>query len=313
MLQLLADASGQNIVVSDTVSGSVTLRLQNVPWDQALDIVLRTKGLDKRQDGNVIIVAPAEELASREKAELAAHARTSRSSSRCAPSTCRSTTPRRRTSPALHQGGTGGNPCCPRAAVSRSMSAPTRCCSRTRPSASPMCAGWWPRSTSRSSQVQIEARVVIVNNDFERELGAVLGVTPARISNGTNGLIETTGTAAGTDQGVSSAITNLTTTGSVYPVTVPTGTTASNRYNVNLPVSSPAGSIALGILGADYLVDLELSAAQTESRGDRHLLPARDHRQPAGGDDQAGHGDPVPAVGLERRDHDLVQGCGAAR
>ena len=72
MLQLLADASGQNIVVSDTVSGSVTLRLQNVPWDQALDIVLRTKGLDKRQEGNVIIVAPAEELASREKADLAA-------------------------------------------------------------------------------------------------------------------------------------------------------------------------------------------------------------------------------------------------
>src|ERR1700728_4388393 len=72
VLQLLADASGQNIVVSDTVSGSVTLRLQNVPWDQALDIVLRTKGLDKRQDGNVIIVAPSAELASREKADLAA-------------------------------------------------------------------------------------------------------------------------------------------------------------------------------------------------------------------------------------------------
>ena len=72
MLQLLADASGQNIVVSDSVSGNVTLRLQNVPWDQALDIVLRTKGLDKRKKDNVIIVAPAEELAAREKAELAA-------------------------------------------------------------------------------------------------------------------------------------------------------------------------------------------------------------------------------------------------
>ncbi len=59
VLQLLADASGQNIVVSDSVSGNVTLRLQNVPWDQALDIVLRTKGLDKRQQDNVIIVAPA--------------------------------------------------------------------------------------------------------------------------------------------------------------------------------------------------------------------------------------------------------------
>ncbi|MCS6947650.1 MAG: AMIN domain-containing protein, partial [Steroidobacteraceae bacterium] len=65
VLQLLADASGQNIVVSDSVQGSVTLRLQNVPWDQALDIVLRTKGLDKRQQDNVIIVAPTEELANR--------------------------------------------------------------------------------------------------------------------------------------------------------------------------------------------------------------------------------------------------------
>ena len=70
VLQLLAETSGQNIVVSDTVQGNVTLRLQNVPWDQALDIVLRTKGLDKRQEGNVIYVAPAEELAAREKQML---------------------------------------------------------------------------------------------------------------------------------------------------------------------------------------------------------------------------------------------------
>src|ERR1700737_1024007 len=72
-LQLLADTSGQNIVVSDSVSGNLTLRLQNVPWDQALDIVLRTKGLDKRRQDNVIIIGPTEELASREKAELSAH------------------------------------------------------------------------------------------------------------------------------------------------------------------------------------------------------------------------------------------------
>ncbi|HQR49873.1 MAG TPA: AMIN domain-containing protein, partial [Steroidobacteraceae bacterium] len=72
VLQLLAETSGQNIVVSDSVQGNVTLRLQNVPWDQALDIVLRTKGLDKRQDGNVIYVAPSEELQAREKQQLEA-------------------------------------------------------------------------------------------------------------------------------------------------------------------------------------------------------------------------------------------------
>ena len=73
VLQLLAETSGQNIVVSDSVQGNVTLRLQNVPWDQALDIVLRTKGLDKRQEGNVIYVAPTEELAAREKQQLEAN------------------------------------------------------------------------------------------------------------------------------------------------------------------------------------------------------------------------------------------------
>ena len=72
VLQLLADTSGQNIVVSDSVAGNLTLRLQNVPWDQALDIVLRTKGLDKRRQDNVIIIGPTEELANREKAELSA-------------------------------------------------------------------------------------------------------------------------------------------------------------------------------------------------------------------------------------------------
>jgi type IV pilus assembly protein PilQ len=63
VLQLLAETSGRNIVVSDTVQGNVTLRLRNVPWDQALDIVMTTKGLDMRENGNVIIVAPAEEIA----------------------------------------------------------------------------------------------------------------------------------------------------------------------------------------------------------------------------------------------------------
>ena len=72
LLQLLADTSGQNIVVSDSVKGRVTLRLQNVPWDQALDIVLKTKGLDMRRKDNVILVAPQAELAAQEKAELEA-------------------------------------------------------------------------------------------------------------------------------------------------------------------------------------------------------------------------------------------------
>lgn len=70
VLQLIADFTGLNLVASDTVGGRITLRLQNVPWDQALELVLKTKGLDKRKIGNVLLVAPADEIAAREKLEL---------------------------------------------------------------------------------------------------------------------------------------------------------------------------------------------------------------------------------------------------
>ncbi len=70
VLQLIADFTDLNLVASDTVQGNITLRLQNVPWDQALDLVLKTKGLDKRKVGNVLLVAPADEIAARERQEL---------------------------------------------------------------------------------------------------------------------------------------------------------------------------------------------------------------------------------------------------
>ncbi|MBA1187156.1 type IV pilus secretin PilQ [Stutzerimonas nitrititolerans] len=70
VLQLIADFTDLNLVASDTVQGNITLRLQNVPWDQALALVLKTKGLDKRQVGNVLLVAPADEIAARERQEL---------------------------------------------------------------------------------------------------------------------------------------------------------------------------------------------------------------------------------------------------
>ena len=72
VLQLLADFTGLNLVVSDSVRGNLTLRLKNVPWDQAMDIILKTKGLDKRKAGNVILIAPTDEIAAREKIELEA-------------------------------------------------------------------------------------------------------------------------------------------------------------------------------------------------------------------------------------------------
>jgi type IV pilus assembly protein PilQ len=267
VLQLLADASGQNIVVSDSVQGSVTLRLQNVPWDQALDIVLRTKGLDKRQDGNVIIVAPADELAAREKADLS----TKKDIQALEPlrsEYLQVNYAKAADIAALLKTGTttGANSVM---SARGSVSVDDRTNTLLLQDTADRLADVRRLVTTLDipvKQVLIEARIVIVTNDFERDLGARFGVTGTR-KNGTNGLYETTGTAAGTDIGISSALSNLTTNGTVYPVSIPTGATAANRYNVNLPVATPAGSIALGILGADFLVDLELSAAQVENRG----------------------------------------------
>jgi type IV pilus assembly protein PilQ len=262
VLQLLADASGQNIVVSDSVNGNVTLRLQNVPWDQALDIVLRTKGLDKRRQDNVIIVAPQAELAAREKAELAArkdvqelaplrseylqvnYAKAQDMAALIKTQTNSLLSPRgsvavdERTNTLLLQDTTDRITDIRRLVAT--LDIPVR-------------------------QVLIEARIVIVNNDFQRDLGARFGFTNYQ-KNGQTGLVTTTGTAAGTDQAIGSALQNVQSTGSIYPISVPTGGTAAQRYNVNLPVGNPAGSIALGILGSNFIVDLELSAAQAETQ-----------------------------------------------
>src|SRR5438045_9378106 len=72
VLQVIADFTGLNIITSDTVTGSLTLRLKDIPWDQALDIIMQTKGLDMRKNGNVVLIAPREELALKEKQQLEA-------------------------------------------------------------------------------------------------------------------------------------------------------------------------------------------------------------------------------------------------
>ena len=265
VLQLLADASGENIVVSDSVTGSVTLRLQNVPWDQALAVILQNKGLGEEKDGNVIIVAPQAEIAARQKTEFAAqhtvqeleplrseylqinYAKASdlaaliKSQSNSLLSKRGNVAVDDRTNTLLLQD-TPGNLEQINRLVAR-LDVPVR-------------------------QVEIEARVVLVNDDFERQLGAMLGFTGAWTNNGGNGVITTTGTAAGEDTMVGSAITNLAGNGgtSPYPVSVPTGTTGyPERYNVNLPVANPDGSFAVGILSGTHLIDLELSAAEAET------------------------------------------------
>jgi type IV pilus assembly protein PilQ len=263
VLQLLADASGQNIVVSDSVTGNVTLRLQNVPWDQALDIVLRTKGLDKRKQDNVIIVAPQEELASREKADLAAK----KDIQELAPlrSEYLQVNYAKAKDMEMLIKSQGGTLLSARGNVAVDDRTNTLLLQDTADRLADI-----RRLVATLDipvrQVLIEARIVIVNDDFKRDLGARVGYTTAQ-ANG-NGIWTTSGTAAATDTAIGSALANRAATGSSFPVQVPTGTAAPQRYNVNLPVPTPAGSFALGILGSNYIVDLELSAAQAETRAE---------------------------------------------
>ena len=264
VLQLLADASGLNIVVSDSVHGSVTLRLHDVPWDQALHLILQTKGLGEEKQGNVILVAPQAELAAREKAELAAREavqqleplRSEYLQINYAKAADLASLIKSQRNSLLSK----------RGSVSVDNRTNTLILQDT-PQRLEQINRLVKRLDVPIRQVLIEARIVLVNNDFERQLGTRLGFTHYTTI-GNNGIGVTTGTAAGEDTMVSSAMSNYTNTGSTTgaAINVPTGSSAADRYNINLPVSNPVGSIAFGILSGNYLVDLELSAAQAETQ-----------------------------------------------
>ena len=268
VLQLLADASGQNIVVSDSVSGSVTLRLQNVPWDQALDIVLRTKGLDKRRNDNVIIVAPTEELASREKAELAARQDVQELAPMRSEYMQVNYAKAADLAALIKTQGEGGL-LSKRGSVSVDERTNTLLLqdSADRLDDIRRLVGTLDIPIR---QVQIEARIVIVSDDFSRELGARAGFSGFDFFS--NNLGYTSGSATNNDQAISDFLERANDTdpnndGVPFVFSDSPGV-APPRYNVNLPVASPAGSIAYMLLGQDFLIDLELSAAQAEGRGE---------------------------------------------
>ncbi len=257
VLQLLADASGQNIVVSDSVRGSVTLRLQNVPWDEALAIILQTKGLGERREGNVIIVAPAEELAQREQQQLAA-AKSVQQLEPLQTQYLQINYAKAADLAALIKS-RGGSLLSPRGSVSVDKRTNTLLLQDT-PEHLEQIRRLVAALDVPVRQVLIEARVVIVNNDFKRELGTVLGLTGAA-RNGQNGLVTTSGSALATDSIMQGNIN-----GSGFPASAPAGANAFQRYNINLPTPDSVGNIAFGVLGSDYLVDLELSAAQLQTQ-----------------------------------------------
>ena len=254
VLQLIADFTNLNMVVSDAVSGNLTLRLKNVPWDQALDIILKTKGLGKRENGNVIYVAPSEEIAAREKLELEAqqqvqelaplrsefiqvnYARASdlaallKSSDNTLLSERGNVTVDERTNNLLVQD------------TALKLNEIRRLVERL---------------DVPVKQVLIESRIVVANDDFSKALGVRFGISNRDANFGAGTGDDDFDAIAGNLEGTDDALNG-------NPITL------SDRLNVDLPAAAATGSIGLALakLPLGLLLDLELSAAQAESRAE---------------------------------------------
>jgi type IV pilus assembly protein PilQ len=241
VLQIIADYNGFNLVTSDSVVGNITLRLDGVPWDQALDIILKVKGLDKRMLGNILMVAPSDELAAREARDLQAQQQVQE----LAP---------------LYSEYVQVN-YAKAAEFAALIKNQDNSILSTRGSVSvdERTNTLLLRDTAKSiedikrmvlvldipvRQVIIESRMVTVKDNINEELGIRWGVTDS------DGESSISGSLAGAG---SSTVPNL-----------------NDRLNVNLPVTNPAGSIAFQVarLADGTILDLELSAMEKENKGE---------------------------------------------
>ncbi len=266
VLQLLADFNGMNLVTSDTVTGNLTLRLKNVPWDQALDIILKTKGLAMRQNGNVMLIAPAAEIAAREKQELEAkkqlveleplYSEIIEVNFAKADEIATILTSTQGDS----ADGKGGF-LSERGSVvvdARTNSLLLRDTADQLVEIQKLIE----QLDIPVRQVLIESRIVIANNDFSKELGVRFGASARSRTLGAG----TSGSLDGLEVREGNSNPNLAT-----PSAVGTDPRAAGQdLNVNLPVTNPAGSIALALakLPMGMILELELSAMQEEGRGE---------------------------------------------
>ena len=257
-LQLIADISGLNLVASDSVGGSVTLRLVNVPWDQALDVILRAKSLDMRRNGNVVWVAPQAELAKYEQDLADAKLKaldTAELVTDYVPISYGKATDIAKllTSGSIQGGGGSGGGAntsrgflSPRGSVSFDGRTNTLLLNDT-PEKIKQIRDLIAVLDKPVQQVLIESRIVVATDDFTRELGAKFGVS-GRVNN--------------------TQFQNAATATPALTAGLGGGNVTSGNLNVNLPVASSTSNFGLAILGANYAIDLELSAAQTEGRGE---------------------------------------------
>jgi type IV pilus assembly protein PilQ len=273
VLQLIAEESNLNIVASDTVQGNVTLRLMNVPWDQALDIVLRAKGLDKRREGGVVWVAPQQELAKfeqdKEDARIALDNREDlvtdyiQINYHNAQAIFKALTEAK----GIGSGGAGGGNT---QNESGFLSPRGRIVADDRTNT--LMISDIPKKVAQMrelidvidrpvDQVLIEARIVIATDTFARDLGAKFGIIGGTDRGILSGSLESNvnyqNTLAERMNGDQSVIPSH-----LFPA----------GLNTNLPaggfISNTAASIAYTLLGSNFNLDLELSALQEEGRGE---------------------------------------------
>jgi type IV pilus assembly protein PilQ len=263
VLQVIADFTGLNIITSDTVGGNLTLRLKDVPWDQALDIILQSKGLSKRKNGNVVLIAPTDELAAKEKLLLESSNQISELE------------PLRTESYALSYAKAED--------LRKLLSDKDQKILSKRGNANldertntlfvqdvPVRLEEVRKLVAQLDiavrQVMIEARIVIADDKWSRSLGARFGIQAGYNRGNTN--VGTSGTPYNT---VSPLANNPSSPGSAN---IASGSLSPaggqpEQLNVNLPVAGAAGQLALTFLnlGSGNLVNLELSALEADNRG----------------------------------------------
>ncbi|MFL0801497.1 MAG: type IV pilus secretin PilQ [Agarilytica sp.] len=281
VLQLIADFTGLNLVASDTVSGSITLRLDNVPWDQALDIVLKTKGLDKRQMGNVLMVAPAAEIAERERQEI----ETKKQLQELAPLRTEYIRVRYANARELFSlfldggsqgGGGGGDGSSDGGGSGEQNSTGSLLSLRGQAIVDERTNSIILTDTEEKieefksliekvdipiRQVMIEARIVIANSDFRKELGVRISGDAAETSNSGRSKYEFTGRLEGLTNGDGGGPEVVFQDGDGDGITDDERDLISSNL-VDLGVFNPAGAFSWNVISSNFLLGMELSALQ---------------------------------------------------
>ena len=267
LLQVIADFTNFNVVTSDTVTGSVTLRLKDVPWDQALDIILQAKGLGMRKAGNVLLIAPKDELAAKDKQEL--ESRNAIQSLEAVRTQSFQINYAKASDIALQITGSGSGPASARILSSRgSVIAEPRTNQlfvTDIPSRLEQVQSLIAKLDVAVRQVLIEARIVEASDTFGRSLGVKLGATDLRAQRGGDGGYQLSGN-------------NRVALGTNYANTVAStgagGTVDTSGNFVNLPastlgVANAAASFAVSIFNAsaNRFLNLELSALEADGKG----------------------------------------------